>query len=480
MHQPFQLTGERVLPAGATTDCSLEHESERSQLDGKQAVREHFRYPSDVPSLPVAPELSREPGFFRLNRDTICFGQCSSGTPAASAAEALQLASGHAKVNGASTQLLFNPEQIIDNLRLERYAFDSNRCKHGMKVNPIVRDIYYRLRPFMPLMARKRLQRAYFRGWDKAFFPKWPVDCTVENIFEYLLSLVIRSQEASKIPFIWFWPDGARNCAILTHDVETSAGVKFCPQLMDLDDSFGVKASFQIVPEERYAVPVSFLENIRKRGFEVNIHDLDHDGQLFYNRTEFLRRAQRINRYGQQWGAVGFRSAVLYRNVDWFDALDFDYDTSIPNVAHLDPQPGGCCTVFPFFIGNMVELPVTMTQDYSLFHVLADYSTGLWQEQIALIRANHGLMNCIIHPDYVISQKAWRVYSELLLHLCELRSQGETWMPLPREVAAWWRTRSKLSLVNEGGSYRIEGEGSQRARIAYALLSGDRICYEIT
>jgi hypothetical protein len=121
-----------------------------------------------------------------------------------------------------------------------------------------------------------------------------------------------------------------------------------------------------------------------------------------------------------------------------------------------------------------------MTQDYSLFHVLDDYSTGLWQEQIALIRAHHGLMNCIVHPDYIISQKARRVYSELLRHLCELRSQGETWIPLPREVAAWWRTRSKLSLVNEGGSYRIEGEGSQRARIAYALLSGDRICYEIT
>jgi hypothetical protein len=127
----------------------------------------------------------------------------------------------------------------------------------------------------------------------------------------------------------------------------------------------------------------------------------------------------------------------------------------------------------------MVELPVTMTQDYSLFHVLNDYSTCLWREQISLIRAKDGLMNFIVHPDYIISQKARSVYSELLLHLCELRSQGKTWIPLPREVAAWWRTRSKMNLVNEGGSYRIEGEGSQRARIAYAVLSGDRISYEI-
>ena len=32
--------------------------------------------------------------------------------------------------------------------------------------------------------------------------------------------------------------------------------------------------------------------------------------------------------------------------------LDFSFDMSIPNVAHLDPQRGGCCTIMPYFIGN--------------------------------------------------------------------------------------------------------------------------------
>jgi hypothetical protein len=39
--------------------------------------------------------------------------------------------------------------------------------------------------------------------------------------------------------------------------------------------------------------------------------------------------------------------------------------------------------------------------------------------------------------------------------------------------------RSEMSLVNEGGSWRIEGNGSERARIAYAVLVDDRIVYEI-
>jgi hypothetical protein len=170
---------------------------------------------------------------------------------------------------------------------------------------------------------------------------------------------------------------------------------------------------------------------------------------------------------------------VLYRNLDWFDALDFDYDISVPNVAHLDPQRGGCCTVFPFFNGKMIELPVTMAQDYSLFHILNDYSIDLWQKQISLIREKHGLMQMIVHPDYILGEAERRVYIDLLRYLSELRDCGETWMALPAEVAAWWRLRSKLRLTSEGGNWRIEGDGRENARLAYATLVNGKLEYKI-
>jgi len=201
---------------------------------------------------------------------------------------------------------------------------------------------------------------------------------------------------------------------MVTHDVETRAGRDFCTQLMDLDDSYGIKSAIQIVPEERYTVPQALLDCIRERGFELNVHDLNHDGNLMANRAKFLRRAIEINRYAKRFGALGFRSAVLYRNIDWYDALDVSYDMSIPNVAHLDPQRGGCCTVFPFFNGKILELPVTMAQDYTLFHILKDYSIGVWKEQISIIREKHGIMQMIVHPDYIIDRAARRVYAELL------------------------------------------------------------------
>ena len=129
--------------------------------------------------------------------------------------------------------------------------------------------------------------------------------------------------------------------------------------------------------------------------------------------------------------ARGFRSAILYRNVDWLNLLRFEYDMSIPNVAHLDPQQGGCCTIFPYFIGGILEIPVTTTQDYTLFHILRDYSLDLWKEQASRILARNGVQNFIIHPDYVTGDREMNVFKDLLAYLADLRDQAGLWTPLP-------------------------------------------------
>jgi hypothetical protein len=85
----------------------------------------------------------------------------------------------------------------------------------------------------------------------------------------------------------------------------------------------------------------------------------------------------------------------MYRKVDWFKYLCFSYDMSMPNVAHMEPQRGECCTVMPYFLPDgMLELPLTTTEDYSLFHILKDYSLAVWRQQIAIILDGHGLMSC--------------------------------------------------------------------------------------
>jgi hypothetical protein len=289
----------------------------------------------------------------------------------------------------------------------------------------------------------------------------------------------MKAKGLDRVPFIWFWPDGAQSCVAMTHDVETERGRDFCAELMNVDESFGIKASFQVVPEGRYEIPEALIRAIRDRGFEINVQDLNHDGNLFRNPQEFRQRARAINEYATTHGISGFRAAVLYRNLDWYDALQFSFDMSVPNVAHLDPQRGGCCTVMPYFFGKKLEIPVTTTQDYMLFHLLNHYSMTLWEEQVKLIVARNGLVSFIVHPDYIIERKARGVYRDLLTHLRELGQTQKLWFALPGEIDRWWRARHEMRIVDQDGNWRIEGEGAGRAKLAFAQRVGDRLEYKV-
>jgi hypothetical protein len=305
------------------------------------------------------------------------------------------------------------------------------------------------------------------------------VDLTVDTLHEEFLRLLVDASGVQKLPFIWFWPDGAPNCLILTHDVETSAGRDFTFKLMDLDDSFGIKASYQVIPEMRYKVSDEYVCGIRSRGCEFNIHDLNHDGHLYREQAEFTRRAAGINRYVHRYNAGGFRAGAMYRRQDWYDVFEFSYDMSVPNVAHLEPLRGGCCTVMPYFIGNIVELPLTTAEDYSVFHILNDYSIELWKQQLTLIRGRNGLMSFLTHPDYLIERRARNVYQSLLENLRQMIAREKIWAALPGEVDCWWRARSQMRLVPRGGEWEIVGPEKERARLAYAVLDRGRLVYEL-
>jgi hypothetical protein len=367
--------------------------------------------------------------------------------------------------------------EVAQNLRFERYVEKPTKLGSRARWSAFQRQAYYAIRPLLGVSIRKHLQRRALRDWDKISFPSWPVDRTVDKVLEQCLMHSMKAHGVDRIPFIWFWPERHQSCCIMTHDVEETAGVKACGELMDLDSSVGLPASFQLVPEGRYSVSELFLNGVRQRGFEVNIHDLNHDGHLFDVREEFLRRAAKINRYVSEYRARGFRSAVLYRNLDWYDAFEFAYDMSVPSVAHLDPQRGGCCTITPFFVGNIVELPLTTIQDYSLFTILRDYSIELWKTQAAYIIRNHGLLSFNIHPDYLVDGRTKSAYTALLQHLGELRAQGQTYFARPGEVERWWRERSQMELVFESGKWQITGAGSERAVVAYANSDRNELSY---
>jgi hypothetical protein len=438
---------------------------------------DYFRCPEQYVSFSPLGVGCGEPGYFRFGADAIGYGQVSVGLTSVDVCAELADLCSEVRIENGTCCMPFEPASVVENLRRERYVTQDRSTSRNLARSDLFRKAYYSVRPLLPVSVRKHLQRISLRGWDKIPFPRWPVDRSVDKIFEKLMMLTLESQEVDKIPFIWFWPEGKSACVILTHDVETKTGLDFCPPLMALDHSYGMKSSFQIIPEGRYHTPERVLDEMRRSGFEVNVHDWNHDGFLFSDRQVFLSRAIKINEAVARLGAEGFRAGVMYRNTEWFDAFTFSYDMSVPNVGHLDPQRGGCCTVMPYFIGRLLEIPLTTVQDYSLFYILQDYSIDLWTKQISLILERHGLVSFNIHPDYVIESRARVTYTQLLELLSSVGRESNVWLAQPREVNRWWRERSQMRLVQQNGRLEIEGPGSSRARLAYANSDGRRLIY---
>lgn len=442
-----------------------------------KSFADHFRTPEGLLRFSIDGNPGSGSGFFRFGGDVVCFGRTSAVPVAGNYFGELSDSLPAVTIRDSAVQLPFDPDQVVSNLRNEVYTGQVKNEFTRLGSHPAIRAMYYWGRPLFPVPMRSVLQRIYLRGELSNPFPVWPVDRTVETLFEKMMLLALQANHGQKIPFVWFWPEGAQAAFILTHDVESTSGKEFTPALMDLDDRYGFKASFQLIPEKRYELSAEFVQSIKSRGFEVNVHDLNHDGNLFREHHEFLRRADRINGYVREFGSEGFRSGALYRNLLWYDAFRFSFDMSVPNVGHLDPQGGGCCTTFPYFVGDILEIPVTCTQDYSLFHILKQYSIALWKQQFGIIVKANGLVSLIIHPDYVIEPRAQSTVRELLGFIREQVAAREMWTPLPGEVNRWWRLRREMRIVPRGNGWAIEGQGSERARVAYACLEDGQLRY---
>ena len=74
-----------------------------------------------------------------------------------------------------------------------------------------------------------------------------------------------------------------------------------------------------------------------------------------------------------------------------------------------------------------------MAQDYSLFNILNDYSIDLWKDQATLIRKKHGLLQMIVHPDYLyrLMRRLVACMANCLVTYPTYAPRGETWIALP-------------------------------------------------
>lgn len=177
-----------------------------------------------------------------------------------------------------------------------------------------------------------------------------------------------------------------------------------------------------------------------------------------------------MRRYAERWGAVGFRSPATHRVWEWMPLLGFEYDSSSPDTDPYEPIPGGCCTWLPFFNRELVELPITVVQDHTLFVILQQTDASAWQEKCDFLRAREGMAVILTHPDYAgDGSPLAQAYRDLL---DRYRSDPSAWHALPRDVADWWRRRAASSIEWRNGNAVVVGPAAGEATIRFADAKG--------
>ena len=302
----------------------------------------------------------------------------------------------------------------------------------------ILARAYYKLKPYIPRNVRWLMRRSRISRIMKQSGGVWPID-----------------ESACGQPPGWKgWPYGKRFALVFTHDVESPEGIGKVRALAELERRYGFCSSFNFIPEGPYDDPYPLREWLVKSGFEVGVHDLNHDGQLYQSRESFSNKAKDINDYLVKWDAVGFRSGFMLHQLDWLHDLNILYDASTFDTDPFEPQPDGSSTIFPFHVkpsGNggkpgYIELSYTLPQDSTLFLLLREKTPEIWKRKLDWIQMNGGLALVNIHPDYIDfsnKSKSTSCYPvsilEEFLEYVHKEYGNMFWNPLACELALWYK-----------------------------------------
>jgi len=142
----------------------------------------------------------------------------------------------------------------------------------------------------------------------------------------------------------------------------------------------------------------------------------------------------------------------MHHNLEWLHDLEVEYDASTFDTDPFEPQPDGVDSIFPFWVSQngsdgYMELPYTLAQDSTMFLLLREKTTKLWNTKLDWIADHGGMALLIIHPDYIsinASENEPFTYplSRYRSFLAGVREkyEGCYWHALPREVASYCRS----------------------------------------
>jgi len=138
--------------------------------------------------------------------------------------------------------------------------------------------------------------------------------------------------------------------------------------------------------------------------------------------------------------------------LDWIHDLNIEYDQSTFDTDPFEPDPEGQARIFPFWVNGResgigyVELPYTLPQDFTLYILLKEKNTEIWEKKLDWIADKGGMALLDTHPDYMNCngkgcglEEYPRDFYKGFLDYVRVKYEGEYWNALPREMARFWK-----------------------------------------
>lgn len=341
--------------------------------------------------------------------------------------------------SGDDFYFAFDPALSIRAVLEEKYF------KHSK--NPFMKaPIHYHMIPGAARMAASKVLYGKWNGAERDGFPAWPLELSVD-VFRYALKKCVGGREG--ISMLVDWPDNKKFCVIISHDIDTVDGVRGAEKIAALESARGVTSCW-CVPYSVMVKNRSFIDKLINDGHEVAVHGYNHDNRIAHiPEREMNERIRLCADAAREIGANGFRSPSLIVSDELYSALQgkFSWSSSVidSDVNSIIGARRGCATVFPFYRGDVLEIPVTVPFE-DRFIIMGYSPDEIVEVQIAKIgrvAEMGGVVMYANHTERHLSgdEKYLAVYEKVLDNILSMEG---AWFASPSELETFWRGRFPL------------------------------------
>lgn len=328
----------------------------------------------------------------------------------------------------------FDIDDAIDCILSEAYL---NRKRPFTSYLPF----HYHLVPAKFRVGIARTLVALKNRTRKGPFPNWPIDGAADLLRDVRRSLrrYAENDGSNEQPDEISWPGAKRYALCLTHDIDTKEGFRRARNFMELESEFGFASCWFVVLKNCRSNSKS-LEGMIKAGNEIGCHGDNHDERLAHlGQFEIEARLERYKDIIADYNMRGFRSPCLSRTQALLKALGrfFEYDSTFPDteISSRFSHPRGCCSVLPYYLGMLMELPLTMPQDsaFVFSRKTPEEMLNLWIDKLKWIKAIGGLAVLNVHPDSHFGMKG-AIFDIYRRFLEVIQEDKEAWVTTPSRI----------------------------------------------